>query len=116
MGGVPTSGTSTPKSIGLARTTPRKLRANTLICGPGSSGWCAARSVSPRRTTCTIWSLGCSSIAMNLGEPYETGSTPLRHLRILQHWHDDAGGGTLSDLPAASLHRAWDRKYAAGAW
>src|SRR5437870_2487393 len=73
-----------PTSIRWARTTPRKLRANTLIFGPGSSGWCAARSVSPRRTTCTIWSLGCSSIAMNLGEPYETGSTPLQHLLGMQ--------------------------------
>jgi hypothetical protein len=27
--------------------------------------------------------LGCSSIAMNLDEPYETGSTPLRHLPAL---------------------------------
>jgi IS1 family transposase len=34
----------------------------------------------PKRSTCTIWSLGCSSIAMNLDEPYEIGSTPLRHL------------------------------------
>src|SRR5438445_13882077 len=85
----PTSGTSMPTSIRWARTTPRKLRANTLIFGPGSSGWCAARSVSPRRTTCTIWSLGCSSIAMNLGEPYETGSTPLQHLPHLHVLNGD---------------------------
>ena len=39
-------------------------------------------SVFPRRSTCTIWSLGCSSIAMNLDEPYEIGSTPLRHLQM----------------------------------
>src|SRR5262249_51795485 len=80
MGGGRTSGTLTPKSIELARKTRRKSRANTLICGPESNGWCAAPSVFPRRSTCTIWSLGCSSIAMNLDEPYEIGSIPLRHL------------------------------------
>ena len=65
----PTGGTSTPNSIGLARTIRRKSRANTSIYGPGLSGLCAAQSVFPRRNTCTIWSLGCSSIAMSLDEP-----------------------------------------------
>lgn len=84
MGGGLTSGTSTPKSIGWARTIRRKSRASTSICGPGSHSWYAAPSVFPRRSACTIWSLGCSSIAMNLDEPYETGSTPLRHLPITE--------------------------------
>src|SRR5215813_13169524 len=82
MGGERTSGILTPKSIGWARRTRRKSRANTSICGPGSNGWCAAPSVFPRQNIYTIWSLGCSSIAMNLDEPYENGSTPLRHLHL----------------------------------
>src|SRR5207248_11801148 len=73
MGGELTSGTLTPKSLELARKTPRKSRANPSICGPGSHGWCAAPSVLPKRSTGTIWSLGCASIAMNLDEPYEIG-------------------------------------------
>ena len=59
----------------------QKIASKHMNLRTGSRGECAPRSVSPRRTICTISSLGCSSIAMNLGEPYETGSTPLRHLQ-----------------------------------
>src|SRR5215813_4338002 len=106
MGGGLTSGTSTPTSIRLARKTRRKSRANTSICGPGSNGWCAAPSVFPKRSTCTIWSLGCSSIAMNLDEPYEIGSTPLRHLPAIILKRLD-NGQALSDLAQELFENGW---------
>ena len=55
-----TSGIWMPINIEWARTTRRKSRASTLICGRGSSGWYVAPSVFPRPNRCTIWSLGCS--------------------------------------------------------
>src|SRR5262249_6695940 len=69
----------TLNSIRLVRTIRRKSRAHTSICGPGSNGWCTAPSVFLRRNIGTIRSLGCASFAMNVDEPYETGSTRLRH-------------------------------------
>src|SRR5215471_18668277 len=60
----------TLNSIRLARTIRR------------SNGGCAAPSVFLRRNRYTIRSLGCASFAMNVDEPYKTGSTPLRHLLL----------------------------------
>src|SRR5262245_25906578 len=113
MGGGLTSGTSTPKSIRLARKTRRKSRVNTSICGPGSNGWCAAPSVFPKRSTCTIWSLGYSSIAMNLDEPYETGSTPLRHLQIVHTIREYLEHEMVNLFPALpqSNQLVWERAY-----
>jgi len=35
-----------------------------------------------RPSVCTTWSLGCSSIAMSLGDPSDMTSTALKHLLI----------------------------------
>ena len=66
MDGVPMSGISPPSSTPSANSTPKKSRANTSICGRGSSGWCAGRSVF-RRLSATAWKC------------IETGKMKMRH-------------------------------------
>jgi IS1 family transposase len=66
----------------LVRNTCSASRASTSTCGPGSSGWCAARSAFRRRSICTIWSLDYSSTAMSSGEPSNMRSTTLKHLLL----------------------------------
>src|SRR5439155_1917106 len=76
----PTSGPAPRPSRGVARTRRSKARANPASGGPGAHGWCAAPSVCPSPPRGTIWSSGGAASARNVDEPYETGSTPLRHL------------------------------------
>ena len=80
-GGVPTSGISLLRSIKWGRQTPRKSRANTLICGPVLSGESVGRCASRRRNACTISCWGCSSIVTNSDDLFNLESTPLRQLR-----------------------------------
>ena len=66
-----------------AHSTRRRAGANTAMCAPGSSVSCVARCVWPTRQRCTIWGLASSSIALSLGSPSPTCSTPWTHLHQL---------------------------------
>ena len=55
-GGGRMRGISTQSNTKWARSIPRRSKANTSICGHGSSGSCAARFAFPKRRRCTIWS------------------------------------------------------------
>ena len=59
-GGVPTNGMWRQRSTQLGRKTRRRLRASTLTCARGSSGWYGGRSAFPRRNACMTWSYGSS--------------------------------------------------------
>src|SRR5207253_10072863 len=61
-------------------------RANTSICGPGSSVSCVARFAFPKRRRCTIWSLVSSSIAMSLGSSSDMESTALKHFQKVYYF------------------------------
>ena len=72
----------------------------------GSSGWCAARSAFPKRSACTIWSLGSSSTAMNLVGCSDGRSTHLRHLRLADYAYLDVPPFAARGSPNHLLHLA----------
>jgi len=67
-----------------ARIRRKRSRASTSGSGHESNAWFVVRFAFLRRSGCTIWSLGCSSTAMNSVGYFDIRSTPLRHPLDLQ--------------------------------
>ena len=77
----PTSALWRPSSTRWGRPTPRRARASPATCARGSSGWDTGSAAFPSRRPGTPWGVGCSSIALRLGDPSNMASTALKHLR-----------------------------------
>src|SRR5439155_6892252 len=95
MGGGLTSDIWMPIHIEWARTTRRKSRASTSICGRGSSGWYVAPSVFPRPNRCTTWSLPGTKYAAMCNDalvPYPLFTVVLR-LAFYSSTHEEWGYG-----------------------